>query len=153
MKFRLPSPPRELSPNAMIRSKVHYYKRAKLVREYEHDVVMVAKSTLSHWRVASPMLDTAKIQVRAYVKNRRQLLDGDNALNWLKYFFDGLTKAGVFIDDRRLIHYPVIQEVKASIHGQLDAVVKACEPGDMLILAPDVDEHGKPIVIGGYDDA
>ena len=53
---------------------------------------------------------TVKVQATFYHKVSRGR-DGDNALASLKAAMDGFTDAGIWADDKHLIHLPVVQAI------------------------------------------
>lgn len=82
----------------------------------------------SEWK---PLLPSALVQCTIYAKDPSWVMDGDNALALCKTLFDGLTDAGIFTTDRRLVHWPVLQPVDKAKAGQVLVIIKP-RPGWVL---------------------
>ena len=123
----LPLPPRELSPNRRVG--LHYRTRAKLVKEYRESVGWFCKG-----KNRGEPLERASIQVTAWLRDKRSVLDGDNCLAWLKSLFDGLQDGGVLATDRNVIHYPPIQEINRDKAGFCRVVIHPSGEAPVLAL-------------------
>ncbi len=124
MKLRLSAPPRELSPNR--RSSLHHMKRSALVKGHRRMVSIEARHSARGG--AKPRWESARVSVTIYHRQESHFLDPGDALGWMKTVFDGLTDAGVFADDRRLTHLPVLQVVDRERFGQLDVEIDPSLP-------------------------
>lgn len=92
----IPIPPAGNSPNA----RGHWRKKHRATAKARADAHACATSALNSER---PNWESANVHVRWYGKDRRCLkLDTTNAEASLKASLDGLTDAGLWIDDRRV---------------------------------------------------
>lgn len=100
----LPIPPRSLSPNA----RPHYHAKGRATKKARTRAKVEVMATLpAGYR---PRAACAKVQITWFAKTRR-FPDPDNALANSKAYFDGLTDAGLFCDDKHITHLPVIFQV------------------------------------------
>ena len=105
MTITLPLPPSDLSPNR----RPHWAVKAKCVSAYR-SAAMLKGSEQARKLPTLPRWSCAVVQVTWYAKTWMHP-DGDNALSMTKPIWDGLTDAGVFSDDRGLIHPPILFRV------------------------------------------
>lgn len=117
MIITLPLPPRALSPNA----RGHWAKKMKAVKKYREDAALAALAAgAKTWEP----LTSAKVECRFFFRPRKQgggrMPDPDNLIASMKAGFDGLTDAGVFADDNKLVHLPPLRawdaEPRVEIH-------------------------------------
>jgi len=83
-------PPKEASPNW----RGHWTVKAKAVRQYRRLVYLCAvseRNRIGRWE----SLDGCNISAAFYVKNRRYVMDDDNARATLKPAIDALVDAGI----------------------------------------------------------
>jgi crossover junction endodeoxyribonuclease RusA len=97
----LPLPPKQLSPNW----RGHYFLKAKAVKTYRETAYAYALAALG--RQDKPWWPAATEQTRFYFKGTNTR-DPDNLASMLKPVWDGFQDAGVFANDNRLIHLPLI---------------------------------------------
>lgn len=102
VRLVLPLPPRELSPNA----RVHWAKKSKMTAMYRRIADGYLRSNMRLWNMEPPHWERAQVQVTFCVRDRRRR-DPDNLAASLKAVWDGFTDAGLFADDRGLVHMPV----------------------------------------------
>ena len=99
IKITLTLPPRELSPNW----RGHWRTKRKAVKKYRQAAHLTAFLERDG-RQSSWVRATAQATFRYHVRRRR---DKDNLLAMLKPAFDGVSDAGVILDDAGLTHLPV----------------------------------------------
>lgn len=100
----LPIPDRSLSPNA----RPHYHAKGRATKKARTRAKVEVMAMLpGGYR---PRAANAKVQITWFAKTRR-FPDPDNALSNCKAYFDGLTDAGLFCDDKNITHLPVRFEV------------------------------------------
>ncbi len=96
----LPLPPKELKPNA----RPHHMAKANRVREYRseaRDAAMAAAYDVDLMR----QLPAASVRIMAYWPTVRTM-DPDNLIATMKSAIDGITDAGIWLDDRDLTYLP-----------------------------------------------
>ncbi len=101
----LPLPPRMLRPNARPSC---WQARARAVKQYRRDAYYAARKANGH---ARPLLEQATVHAFYYHRDKRGILDPDNALATLKAAIDGLVDAGLLAGDREVTYLPVVQLV------------------------------------------
>lgn len=115
VKIHLPLPlitftmglwPKELSSNRYTQSRGALKHRAKLVKAYREEAAWVALGA----GVRKPPLERATVQAVCWWKDKRRP-DGLNVPAALKPVFDGLTDAGVWVDDKHVDLLPVVFHV------------------------------------------
>lgn len=103
MRFVLPLPPRELSPN--VRS--HWAKKAKAVKSYRLRAWVEARNATNAKRLE---WERAEVRTTFYLPDLRRR-DPDNLMAAMKAAWDGIVDAHVLTDDRYLITYPPTLEL------------------------------------------
>lgn len=113
--LRLPIPPPACHPN----KRPTRYDKIRAVREYRFSVALEARQVAD-----PPLLQLAGVALDFHLSDGRTLRsDPDNLIAWAKPLYDGLTDAGVFGDDRQLIHLPPL---KTRLAKGADPVVVVC---------------------------
>ena len=98
IKFTIPLPPRELSPN----HKCHWAKKAKAVEGYREAVRWTAHNGRMIHGAPSPMFQKCQIQYEIIIRREPGGYlprDADNAIASLKAAQDGMKDGGLFSDD------------------------------------------------------
>ncbi len=126
----VPCPDRRLNPNQARR--IHRRTLAKIEAESIQAVKVAALQWVNTHR--RPRLPAALVQCTIYAKDPSWIMDGDNALALSKTLFDGLTKAGLFTDDKHLVHWPVLQPVDKTRAGRVLVIIKPRPPGWTPVL-------------------
>ena len=103
VRLVLPLPPKELSPNA----RVHWRVKAASTKQTRLLAHSIAAGTLIAARRKAPGWKRAEVQI-TYSAKRRRWPDPDNLLASMKASIDGMTDAGLFADDRGLVHLPPV---------------------------------------------
>jgi Holliday junction resolvase RusA-like endonuclease len=99
MIVTLPLPPKALSPNAS--SPGNPWPKIKAAKKYRSDAHLAAIAA----GAKGMGLESASVQCKFFFRTAHAR-DSDNLLASLKSAFDGLVDAGVFTDDRGLVHLP-----------------------------------------------
>lgn len=103
LSLTLPIPPSSLSPNA----RVHRMAKAKATREARRHSFLVARGATGGRRL---MVSVARTLATFWWPSKRRR-DRDNATGMLKAYMDGLTDAGIWVDDSVVTHLPPVMEL------------------------------------------
>lgn len=103
MSFTMGLWPKELSSNRYTQSRGALRRRAEVVKAYREEAGLVALGA----GVRKPALERATVQAVCWWKDQRRP-DGLNVPAALKPVFDGLTDAGVWVDDKHVDLLPVV---------------------------------------------
>jgi len=96
-----PVPPRELNPNVPR----HWAVKGRHKKKLRQDAAIAAKVAFGELNIDPPRYTSALVECRFYFATTRGR-DADNANASMKAAFDGLTDAGVWIDDKVVSHLP-----------------------------------------------
>ena len=108
MTITLPLPPQHLKPN----SRSHWRAKAKAVAQYRSDARYAAMAAAYDCQQIE-CFAAATVRIRAYWPTTRKM-DPDNLIASMKAAFDGLTDAGIWLDDRELTLLPCLQDKDAA---------------------------------------
>ncbi len=86
-------PPKELSPN----SRAHWATKATATRHCRRDAYLLAITSVQGQELTRFI--RAKLKVTVYVKDKRYIVDADNAWRMVKPFIDGCVDAAIVPDD------------------------------------------------------
>ena len=95
-------PPAILSPN----KQSHWAVKARRAKKYRAEARIAAIAAFNELGVDPPRFATASIKCRFYYRNKARR-DADNSMASIKSGIDGLTDAGVWIDDSGVTWLPV----------------------------------------------
>ena len=87
-------PPSALSPN----SRAHWGTKARATAQCRRDARLCAIDAVQ--RKVETRFTKAKLKVTIYVKDKRYIMDNDNALSMVKSFIDGCVDAAIIPDDK-----------------------------------------------------
>ena len=103
----IPNVPSEIRGN----TRCHWRVRHKLRKELREFTVLMTRSELAKRGEERPQWSWAVAQSYWTWPNLRSMSDPDNLLHGLKACWDGMQQAGLFVDDRNMVHLPCIQAV------------------------------------------
>lgn len=109
LTITVPIPPACLSPNA----RAHWATRSRATKMTRATTAIVARDAVRRAGWRGPLAEGITAQVMMYVADRRRR-DADNYLSRCKAIFDGLTDGGVWVDDCRVTHLPLVFAVDAA---------------------------------------
>lgn len=99
----LPLPHKHLSPNA----RVHWGRKSDAAKSARRAAKYTAMAMLADLRMDAPRMTSARVEYRFYFKTRARH-DADNAIASMKASLDGLTDAGLWVDDSRVTMLPPV---------------------------------------------
>lgn len=99
----LPLPHKHLSPNA----RVHWCQVANAKKRARRDAKYEAIAEMANIQLSAPKLESARVEYRFYFKTKARH-DADNAIASMKASLDGLTDAGLWVDDSRVTMLPPV---------------------------------------------
>ena len=119
----VPLPSFKVSPNA----RTHFRVRANLIYDQRQEAREAAMVAAYDCDLKEPITD-AIVQIVRWNKTVR-LTDPDNLIAQLKASFDGITDAGVWIDDLNVMYLPPLQR-KDSTNPRVELWIRQ-SPGGM----------------------
>jgi len=119
----VPLPSSKLSPNA---SRVHYREKASLIKKQREETRLVALEAAYKYDQKEP-ITSAIVQIIRFNRSIRRT-DPDNLIAQLKSTFDGITDAGVWVDDLDVVYLPPIQK-KSAANPRVELWIRQ-SPGD-----------------------